>query len=152
MTGFAKATSKFGLTQLALRSAIELERARAGTPFKPEPLIALSEALLQTSDPHDDDAPFRFVEPGYYLPLQRLYRVQESATSTDVEHIQALIRRISESLAAAAKGRTNDTAALVDFCVALHQELIEELTAEDAFVVHEGRTLGDRAATGLSAA
>lgn len=152
MIATGRTTSKFALAQLALRAAVELERARGGSQLRSEPLKALSVALLQASDPHDDGAPFRFVEPGFYQPLQRLYHVQESVRASDVEHIQALIRRISDSLARAADGRATDTEALIRFCVALHQELIEEMTAEDALVVHEGRTYGHPAAPRLSAA
>jgi len=146
-------TSKFRLTQMALRAAVELERRRGGAEPQPEPLKALSQALLQMSGSDEGGAPFRFVEPGFYQPLQRLYYKQESVRAADVEHIQALVRRVSETLSQAADdGRRDDTEALIRFCVALHQELIEELTAEDAIVVHEGRTYGHGAATGFSAA
>lgn len=152
MIAMGSNTSKFRLTQLALRAAVELERARAGGMARREPLEALSTALLQTSGVDEGSAPFRFVEPGFYQPLQRLYHDQQSVHATDVEHIQDLVRRTSEDLAAAAGGSQVNTEALIRFCLALHQELIEELTAEDALVVHEGRTHGHGAAAGVSAA
>jgi hypothetical protein len=152
MISMGSNTSKFRLTQLALRAAVELERIRAGDQGRHEPLLALSQALLQTSGSDESSAPFRFVEPGFYQPLQRLYHEHESVRAADVEHIQALIRRVSEALAQAAQSGVGNIEALIRFCVALHQELIEELTAEDALVVHEGRTHGHGAAAGISAA
>lgn len=152
MISMGQATSKFRLTQLALRAAVELERVRAGGQPHREPLDALSQALLHTSGSDEGATPFRFVEPGFYQPLQRLYYDHESVPASDVEHIQALIRRISEALARVADGSLVGTDALIRFCVALHQELIEEQTAEDALVVHEGRAYGHGAAPRLSAA
>lgn len=152
MIAYRPTTSKFRLTQLALRAALELERHRTGGAADLKSLQALSEALLQTSGAEDNSAPFRFVEPGFYQPLQRLYYDQESVRASDVELIQKLLRRTSNDLAQAAQGRPADTEALIRFCVALHQELIEELMAEDARVVHEGRTYGHEAAAGVSAA
>jgi len=152
MIAYRPTTSKFRLTQLALRAALDLERHRTGGAADLKSLQALSEALLQTSGAEDSSAPFRFVEPGFYQPLQRLYYDQESVRASDVELIQKLLRRTSNDLAQAAQGRPADTEALIRFCVALHQELIEELTAEDARVVHEGRTYGHEAAAGFSAA
>lgn len=152
MIAFKPTTSKFRLTQMALRAAVELERQRTGGQANRQSLEALSNALLQTSGAEDSTEPFRFVEPGFYQPLQRLYYDQESVPAADVEHIQMLIRRTSEDLAQAAQGRLDSTEALIRFCVALHQELIEELTTEDARVVHEGRTYGHEAAAGVSAA
>ena len=152
MTTMRPNTSKFRLTQLALHAAVELERARAGETVRREPLEALSTALLRTSGINESSAPFRFVEPGFYQPLQRLYHDQEPVGVADVEHIQALIRRTSEALTAAATGSQADTEALVRFCVALHQELIEGLTVEDAFIGREGRTHGHGAAASISAA
>jgi len=149
MTVATRTMSKFSLAQLALRAAVELERAQGGGAPEAEPLLEFSAALLHASLADEDDAPFRFVEPGFYQPLQRLYHVQESVRASDIEHIQQLIRRVSEGLARAADGHAADTEALIRFCVALHQELIEEMTAEDALVVHEGRTYGHWAAAGF---
>jgi len=152
MTEKVQAISRFRLTQLALRAAVELDRVRSGADPRRETLQALSEALLQTTAADEGSGPFRFIDPGFYQPLQRLYYGQESVRASDVEHIQALIRRVSEDLARAADGSRADTEALVRFCVALHQELIEELTAEDALVVHEGRIYGHGTAPSLGAA
>ena len=151
MTGKVQSTTRFRLTQLALRAAVELDRARSGAEAHGEPLQALAQALLQTTR-GDEGGPFHFIDPGFYQPLQRLYFDQESVRASDVEHIQGLIRRVSDGLARAAGGSRDDTEALVRFCVALHQELIEDLTAEDTLVVHEGRVHGHGAAPSLGAA
>lgn len=152
MTGTVQSTTRFRLTQLALRAAVELDRARSGAEAHGEPLQALAQALLQTTRGDEGGGPFRFIDPGFYQPLQRLYCDQESVRASDIEHIQGLIRRVSDDLARAAEGSRADTEALVRFCVALHQELIEDLTAEDALVVHEGRIYGHGTAPSLGAA
>lgn len=115
-------------------------------------LDRLAATLVKTSDPGARDAPFRFVEPGYYEPFERLYRLRESPQSVAVEEIQAFIRRTSEKLSQVAQGDEALASELIGFCVALHQELIQEITAEDAVVVHEWRNIGDDASAGIRSA
>src|SRR5260370_30267376 len=98
MSALAVSSSKYALTDLALQSAIELERIKAGMNHNSEVLDRLAKTLLQTSDPDVRDAPFRFVEPGYYEPFERLYRLKESPQSAAIEEIQAFIKRTSEKL------------------------------------------------------
>lgn len=143
------APTTFALTDLALQAAIELDRKRTGLAFNPDVLAQLAEALRRTSEPPAQAPPFRFVEPGYYLPFERLYRTQESRQPGALKDIQDYIQRISDALSHVDHA---DQAQLTNFCVALHQALIQDSTAEDGFVVHDWRALGDSAATGVSAA
>jgi len=148
----AASPSKFELADLALQSAIELERIKAGMNHNGEVLDRLAATLVKTCDPGARDAPFRFVEPGYYEPFERLYRLQESPQSTAIEEIQAFIKRTSAKLSQVAQGDKALASELIGFCVALHQELLQEITAENAIVVHEWRNIGDDAPAGIRAA
>lgn len=148
-TKASSAPSTFALTDLALQAAIELDRMRAGLPHNGAVLAQLADALRLTSEPPAHSPPFRFVEPGYYLPFERLYQTQESRQPGALKDIQDYIQRISDALSHADHA---DQAKLTSFCVALHQALIQDSTAEDGFVVHDWRALGDRAAAGFSAA
>ena len=143
------APSTFALTDLALQAAIELDRMRAGLAHDGTVLTQLAAALRLTSEPPAHSPPFRFVEPGYYLPFERLYRTQESRQPGALKDIQDYIQRTSDALSHADPA---DQVKLTNFCVALHQALIQDSTAEDGFVIHDWRALGDGAATGFSAA
>ena len=149
VTKVHSAPSTFALTDLALHAAIELDRMRAGLPHNADILAQLAAALRLTSEPPASAPPFRFVEPGYYLPFERLYRTQESGQPGALKDIQDYIQRTSDALSHADDA---DQAKLTNFCVALHQALIQDSTAEDGFVVHDWRALGDGTATGISAA
>jgi hypothetical protein len=149
MRALAVSPSKFELADLALQSAIELEWIKAGMTRNSEVLDRLATALVKTSDPGSRAAPFRFVEPGYYEPFERLYRLTESPQSTAIEEIQAFIKRTSEKFSQVAQGDKALVSELIGFCVALHQQLIQEITAEDAVVVHEWRNIGDDAPAGI---
>ncbi|MBX9647697.1 MAG: hypothetical protein K2X57_11640 [Xanthobacteraceae bacterium] len=131
--------STFALTNLALQSAIELERFKAGMKFDKKPLKELADALVVTSHADAPGEAFRFVEPGYYEPFERLYLSREAKRSNTVTEIQAFIREASKRIANAAEGRGSDAAKLIEFCLALHQELIQEFSVEDAFAVQESR-------------
>ncbi len=149
MPAIAASPSKYALADLALQSAIELERVKGGMPYDGAVLDRLAATLLQKSDPVVRDASFRFVEPGYYEPFERLYRLRESPQTSAVEEIQAFIKRASEKLSHVVQGDQNLASELIGFCIALHQELIQEITAEDPLVVHEWRNLGDETTSGL---
>jgi hypothetical protein len=143
------APSTFALADLALQAAIELDRMRAGLAHNPAVLAQLADALRLTSEPPANAPPFRFVEPGYYLPFERLYRTQESRQPGALKDIQDYIQRTSDTLSHADHSHQVE---LTNFCVALHQALIQDNTAEDGVVIHDWRALGDGAATSISPA
>src|SRR3546814_3855575 len=58
--------SKYSLSNLALRSIVELERMNAGLDSNPDVFTNLATALRQNSEPSACTLQFRFVEPGYY--------------------------------------------------------------------------------------
>lgn len=143
--------SKFAFSDLALQSAIELERARAGEPFQVEPLVDLADALSITSRPEREGSPFRFVEPSFYEPFERLYRLERHKAET-VEDIQQYVGDLAERLRAIKPGKTEErtTRELVIVCIALHRELIRELGSEDVLVRHEWRQPTFATAPGFS--
>ncbi|MET4241533.1 hypothetical protein [Bradyrhizobium sp. RT10b] len=145
----AASPSKYALADLALQSAIELERIKGGVPHDDAVLDRLAATLLQTSDPGVADAPFRFVEPGYYEPFERLYRLRESPQTSAIEGIQEFIKRASEKLSHVVQGDKGLASELIGFCIALHQELIQEIAAEDVLVVHEWRNFGNDPPSGI---
>lgn len=152
MRVLAHAPSKFALTELTLRSLVELERAKAGLDFEGEVLGELSNALLETSGPEDNTGPFRFVEPGYYEPYERLTRHFHTGEASQVDRIQSYIKEVSDQLSQIALGEAALAPNLLRVCVSLHQELIQEITAEDMLVVNEWPGAAEGAQAGVGAA
>src|SRR3546814_4009490 len=71
--------SKYSLSNLALRSIVELERMNAGLDSNPDVFTNLATALRQNSEPSACTLQFRFVEPGrseeHTSELQSLMRI-----------------------------------------------------------------------------
>src|SRR3546814_3097124 len=84
--------SKYSLSNLALRSIVELERMNAGLDSNPDVFTNLATALRQNSEPSACTLQFRFVEPGYYESFERLYRMASSAPDGEVENIQEYMK------------------------------------------------------------
>ena len=141
--------SKYGLSNLAMRSIVELERINAGLDSDLEVFTSLADALRQRSEPTHCTAHFRFVEPGYYEPFERMYRMASSASDGDVEHIQDYMKTVTHQLSAVAGGQTDEVAALLPICIALHQELVQQITGEDGFDVHERSPFVEEPAAGF---
>lgn len=129
--------SKYSLSNLALRSIVELERMNAGLDCDPDVFSSLAVALRQRSEPETCAAQFRFVEPGYYEPFERLYRMGSSESDGEVEHIQDYMKKVSHQLGAVAGGEIAAVSTLLPICIALHQELIQQIAGEDGFDTHE---------------
>lgn len=126
--------SKYALSDLTLNSIVELERLLAGLDCNRETFARLAEALQQASEPTSGTTQFRFIEPGYYEPFERLYRNASSAFDGDVAHIQGFMKKVGSELTALAMDWGKPEQTLLPFCIALHSELIRELTVEDHFV------------------
>jgi hypothetical protein len=150
MQASAHAQSKHSLSTLALRSIVELERMNAGLDYDAAAFSDLASALRVTSEPSAATLQFRFVEPGYYEPFERLYRLASSATG-DVEQIQNYVKDVSSRLSAVAAGDGGGAGSLLPICVALHQELVQELSAEDVFAVHEQPPFCEASPAGIGA-
>lgn len=133
--------STFTFSDLAMLSAVELEKARAKAPYDAAPLKKLADALTQTTRVAAPGAPFKFVDPGLYEPFERLYHARAETRADDIEQLQAFmsdkvrqLRAVQTRKPSAAKLQD-----LVSFCVALHRELIREMNSEDELVVREWR-------------
>ena len=149
MQTWAHAQSKYNLSNLALRSIVELERMNAGLDCNRAVFTDLASALRDTSGPNTAGSQqFRFVEPGYFEPFERLYRTALSSAEADVEQIQDYVNDVSFRLNSVASSGTVD-GSLLPVCIALHQELVQELAAEDAFDLHERLPLREEPTAGL---
>lgn len=148
----AHAPSKYVLTELTLRSMIELERVKAGIDFETDVLYQLSDALLGTSNADSSAAPFRFVEPGYFEPYERLVRHADSVQAPAIGIILAYIKQVSDDLRMVASGDPSPVNTLIPVCVALHQELINEINSEDTFVGNDWSSVGESAPAVVSEA
>lgn len=151
MRGLAQPPSRFALTDLTLRSLVELERVKAGLDFEPEVLSQLSSALRETSGREDSVSAFRFVEPGYYEPYERLARAG-TGHSSPIDRIQSYIKDVSDQLAQVAGGHSAFAPRLLETCITLHQELIQEVAPEDMLDVNEWPRVAENAQAGLGAA
>lgn len=141
--------SKYGLSRLALHSIVALERMKAGMDCDPDVFRNLATALRQRSEPSACTMQFRFVEPGYYEPFERLYRMASSTSDGDVEHIQDYMKTVSHQLESVAGGEVDAAASLLPVCIALHQELVQQISGEDGFDIHERSPFFEESATGF---
>jgi hypothetical protein len=134
--------SKLAFCDLILDTAVELERARAGSKINRAPLERLARVLAHASRPFDDAAQSAFVEPTFYDSFERLFRVQKSGTPESVEQLQAFLSETVTELRLVEDGAVapGSLAKMIDFCVGLHQELTRELEAESGVVIDEWRT------------
>src|SRR3546814_257991 len=115
----------------------------------PDVFTNLATALRQNSEPSACTLQFRFVEPGYYESFERLYRMASSAPDGEVENIQEYMKTVSQQLSAVAQGQVDAAASLLPVCIALHQELIQELAGEDGFDIHERSPLSEDTSAGI---
>src|SRR3546814_15528211 len=102
--------SKYSLSNLALRSIVELERMNAGLDSNPDVFTHLATALRQTSEPSACTLPFRLVEPGYYESFERLYRMASTAPAAELDHIQSYMNTTNQPLSAAPEGPAESAA------------------------------------------
>jgi hypothetical protein len=71
--------SKSDIGDLALDSALQLERARSGRPINTKPLHTLAAALRYSAGADDESGSVAAMWPGYFDPFERLYRSRQSA-------------------------------------------------------------------------
>lgn len=130
--------SKFRIGDLALDSALELERARVGGQFTAGPLVALADALEQTSFDSTQGTAVSSMRPGYFESFDRVQRCRVHPTQNKADDIRALVEwAITELKRMAQTSGIDDQASeLVNFCVQLHQEFVGRPAAEARF----GRT------------
>lgn len=126
--------SKFRIGDLALSSALELERARMNVAFEAAPLHQLADALQQTSLASEPGAVAR-MRPGYYEPFDRLYRSRITEAPQSLDEIRKLVDWAVDELkkVAGAEGKGEAASDLVNFCIQLHQEFVGRPAAEARF-------------------
>src|SRR3546814_17806579 len=71
------------------------------------------------------------------------------APDGEVENIQEYMKTVSQQLSAVAQGQVDAAASLLPVCIALHQELIQELAGEDGFDIHERSPLSADTSAGI---
>ncbi len=129
--------SKFRIGDLALASALELERARTRGIFKSAPLEELAQALTQTSLKSEPGA-IAAMRPGYFEPFDRLFRSRETNGPDSLDQIDKLVAWAIEGLGdiARTEGKGEKASDLLKFCLQLHQEFVGRPASEARF----GRT------------
>jgi len=129
----ASRASKHDLATLAVNAAIEFERTIAGLTPDVGRISRLASELRAKAEPLPGGVPFRLIEPGYLAPLGNIVRRSDRSAKT-VEAVQAQIIEIANELDRFASDATNQGSAeqLRDVCLALHNELLQELMAEEA--------------------
>jgi hypothetical protein len=125
--------SKFMIGDLALRSALELERALAGANYDKEPLHSLAAALRQSSGAEPVSGGVSHMRPGYFEPFQRVYRARNTAEPKSLKQIREFLdKAIYDIDAAADQPLDRDLASrLVDFCLEVNREFVRRQPSED---------------------
>jgi hypothetical protein len=144
--------SKFAFCDLVLASTLELEKVRTGRPAKSEPLQHLADALSRAASPVSEGAPTAFVEAGYFVPLERLFTTFKNEQPKSIRQIQDFVQDATKDMRSLDTSGTSNTAIpkLINFCVALHEELVRGLNAENTVVSNESRSSNKSAATFVS--
>jgi hypothetical protein len=128
--GESAAISRYTLAQLALSSAVELDRYQNGAAFDGEKLEKLADALTSTSSPNSPSGPNRFFAVGYHKPYMRLYG-HGGADSQSVIAVRAFLAQKAASLRSFLDHPSIEQAdELASFCADLHHELSSEQLTE----------------------
>jgi hypothetical protein len=131
--------AKHALSELTLDAVTEIDRSLAGLDFDPEPIRNLGNTLMATFEPMPQASQFKLVEPDYFQPLERLFRDQRAESAQGVDEILSFVKESAISLVSfEGAARNRDRARqLHRFCIALHEQLIDELAREDGVGVPE---------------
>lgn len=125
--------SKFKVGDLALRSALELERARAGLPHDRSRLTALAEALRVSAGEQDEATEVSYMRPGYLEPFERVYLSSHSNEPKTSDEIVRYVAKVIGDIDAAARNEQIPEALaskLVDFCIELNREFVRRQPTE----------------------
>lgn len=134
VNAMAARLSKFKVGDLALKSALELERARAGISYDRTQLIALAEALRVSTGQDDTNGKAAYMRPGYFEPFERVYRSTEEAEPKSTDDIQKFVTKAIEDIDnAVARDKVSDqlVSKLVDFCLELNREFVRRQPTEN---------------------
>jgi hypothetical protein len=124
--------SKFKIGDLALRSAMELERARAGVKYDPGRLHELADALRTSAGKADEQGKMSHMRPGFLEPFERVYRARNSGEPKSYEQISEFVAKAIVEIDGAANEQIDDAIAtrLVDFCLELNREFVRRQQSE----------------------
>lgn len=128
--GMAARLSKFKVGDLALKSALELERARAGMHYDKTQLTELADALRVSAGETDHAGTVAYMRPGYFEPFERVYRSSNTAEPKSSEDIRKFVIDAIRDIDAAAADPIQPKllSKLVDFCLELNREFVRRPT------------------------
>lgn len=125
--------SKFKVGDLALKSALQLERARAGVSYDKSQLTQLADALRISAGEPDESGRPSYMRPGYFEPFERVYRSSHETEPKSSEEIRTFVIEAIAEIDAAAHDEINVSlvSKLVNFCLELNREFVRRSPAED---------------------
>lgn len=122
--------SRYTLAQLALSSAVDLDRFQNGAPLRGEVLARLADALTRTSSPTSQSGPNRFFAVGYHKPYMRLYG-RGARENRSVGKVREFLSEKASNIRSFLENPTPELAdELASFCADLHHELSSEQLTE----------------------
>lgn len=130
--GMAARLSKFKVGELALKSALELERARVGAPYNKLQLSELADALRVSAGGSDDPGKLAFMRPGYLEPLERVYRSSRESAPSSSEDLRNFVVEAIDQIDTAAHDQIDEgmLIKLVDLCLELNREFVRRNPTE----------------------
>ena len=133
MHAMAARLSKFKVGDLALKSAMQLERARVGSNYDTAPLSALATALRVSAGEPDDSGHVAYMRPGYFEPFERVYRSSHDHEPKSFDEIRAFVEEAIKDIDKAAEDKLKEPfiAKLVDFCLELNREFVRRPPTEN---------------------
>lgn len=122
--------SERSLMRLAMRAAIELERAKARLDVDPEPILELSKALRDAAKMQKNHASLSVSRSGSLQPYQRLF--MSEMRGHEARPLERLLSANADLLASAndLNGAPETLEQMIQFCNGLHKVLRAQSRAE----------------------
>ncbi len=122
--------SKFKVGDLALKSALELERARAGVDYDKSQLTELADALRVSAGEDENAGSVAYMRPGYFEPFERVYRSSHAIEPKSSDDIRKFVIAAIKDIDTAANKKIDEKllTKLVDFCLELNREFVRQPT------------------------
>ena len=133
MHSMAAKLSKFKVGDLAMSSALQLERARAGLNYDKSQLASLADALRLSTGDDGGAGKVSYMRPGYFEPFERVYQSSNKTPPKSSEEIRGFVIKSIAEIEAAVNDHIDDdvVAKLVDFCLDLNREFIRRQPTEN---------------------
>lgn len=121
--------SKYALSDLAIRSALALERFGLGKPLDDSPLTDFVQALSGTAHTDGTDDQTRYFAIGYHRSYMRFAGALGADSTVDAaqEILDAKIKSLQLFIDTPNKGVVQE---LADFCADIHNELAQSQLAD----------------------